>query len=63
MVAKARHSSPDQILRIEDNGEFLDAAYQRYAGRPADPEGKSYFLDRLVEETPREAVINALTSS
>ncbi|MEO3385268.1 methyltransferase domain-containing protein [Mesorhizobium sp. CAU 1741] len=60
VATKMRHAEPDNVLRIADDNTFVDAAYERYAGRAADDGGKSYFVARLAEGTPREAVIAAV---
>lgn len=60
---KVDHRPPSPLLKIMDDGAFLDAAYEEVMNRPADPEGKAYWLAQLAADTPREAVVEAFRAA
>ncbi len=60
---KVDHREPDEILRIGSDEAFIEEAYQRYLGRPSDPEGRNYFLGAVGKGVPREAVIETLKAA
>ena len=60
---KIRHCEADPLFSIDDDAEFVEQAYQRYLGRPADPAGKSYWLTALTEGLLRETFVLKLESA
>jgi predicted SAM-dependent methyltransferase len=60
---KVAHVTPDPILRAPIDEAFLDRAYQTLLRRPADPQGKAYYLKVMGGGIAREAVIEALKAS
>ncbi len=58
---KREHCPPPGLLRVADDREFLEQAYQHCLSRPSDPDGRNYYLNRLNHGMAREAVLIALT--
>ena len=56
------HSTED-ILRIQDDRAFLEAAYQRILGRPCDISGLASHLEALGRHVPRRVILRRLTES
>ena len=55
--------SSEDILRIQDDREFLEAAYQRILGRPCDISGLASHLEALRRHVPRRVVLRRLSES
>lgn len=57
---KTRHAPPDTLISSGSNEEFIEAAYERFLGRPADAEGREYWLAQMADGIPREVIMVAL---
>lgn len=53
----------DDLLRIKDDREFLQAAYQRILGRACDVSGLVNYLEALSNHVPRRSILQALLDS
>lgn len=63
LVEKVSHCEPDPLFAVEDEEDFVEQAYQRYLGRPADPAGKSYWLSALADGLLRETFVVSLKAA
>ena len=55
--------STEDILRIQDDREFLEDAYQRILGRPCDISGLASHLQALGRHVPRRVILRRLSES
>lgn len=53
----------EQVLRIQQDRDFLEAAYQQILGRPIDPGGLASYLEALANNTSRRLVLKRITES
>lgn len=61
---KAHHYPPDRILRIEDDGDFINHAFTSILKRPVDPDGLYHYLNIIrKDKIPRESVLKNLQVS
>ncbi len=51
------------LERLGPPEHFVDLAYLVLLGRPADPEGRAYYIARLADGAPRPRVLQALVTS
>lgn len=63
IARKVAHRPPDQLLSLQTDAEFLDAAYLKVLNRAPDDGGRDYWLDQLRTGTPREVVLSSLAES
>lgn len=63
VARKTRHCPPDQLVVIDGDEAFLEAAYKRFLGRDVDPSGQAYWLEQLGSGIPREVVMVALQAA
>jgi len=62
-ACKLRHVTPDPLLCVVSDEEFVDAAFQRLLGRVPDIQGAQYYLAVLRSGITREAVLETLATS
>jgi hypothetical protein len=63
LARKVRAAPGDPLLAIETDHDFVRAAYMQLLGREADEGGLAYYLGLIAQGTPREGVIQLLTTS
>lgn len=63
-VSSALTGYEDLLRQVGDASRFLEDAYDRVLGRPADPEGRAFFLERLAagDMTVRQVLETLLAS-
>jgi predicted SAM-dependent methyltransferase len=63
LATKQRHERPDPMLLLASDGDFVEQAYLKVLQRPADAEGRAYYVKTLGSGIARETVIATLQSS
>ena len=59
----AESRNPQSLLLIQDDGEFLRAAYRQILGRDCDPAGLASHLEALRLQVPRQVVLGKIAQS